>query len=93
MDQSKTSDTGSGMPVSALSADSRVESILVKIENTPTGGRMLGILKPIWTKALESEKRLAWLLDMVVMNIKMMNNQTKTAPVFITFFPTFSDPK
>ena len=29
MDQSKTSDTGSGMPVSALSADSRVESILV----------------------------------------------------------------
>ena len=32
MDQSKTSDTGSGMPVSALSADSRVESILVKIQ-------------------------------------------------------------
>ena len=64
MDHPKTPNGGPKMPVSALSAESIINNAFLKIEETPAGGKMLGIIKPIWTKALESEKRLAWLLDM-----------------------------
>ena len=64
LDQLVRPKVGTKMPVSALSAESMITQTLLKIEETPTGGRLLGVIKPIWTKALESEKRLAWLIDM-----------------------------
>jgi len=64
MDHQKTPNGGPKIPVSALSAESMINTAFMKIEETPDGGKMLGVIKPIWTKALESEKRLAWLLDM-----------------------------
>ena len=51
--------------VSALCAESRLESLSLKIKNTPLGGDLLGIIKPTWLKALESETRIAWLRNML----------------------------
>ena len=54
------------VPMSALSADSKLNSIRLKIDETPVeGGRLLGILEPIWVKAAESEVRIAWLGEML----------------------------
>ena len=53
------------VPVSALCAESRLESLSLKIKNTPLGGDLLGIIKPTWLKALESETRIAWLRNML----------------------------
>ena len=57
------------MPVSAYNADKRIESLQFKIEATPTGGHLIGILQPIWNKALESSIRLDWLEDMIRRNL------------------------
>ena len=53
------------MPVSAHSADNRIIDLQLKITATPEGGRLLGIIQPVWTKAIESEQRLHWLKDMI----------------------------
>jgi len=47
------------VPVSALCAESRIEGISLKIKNTLLGGNLLGIIKPTWFKAMESETRIA----------------------------------
>ena len=46
--------TPSLMPVSAHSADNRILDLQLKITATPEGGRLLGIIQPIWTKAIKS---------------------------------------
>ena len=55
------------MPVSALCAESTLETLRFKLENTPDteGGAVLGIVKPIWRKAMESELRISWLNEML----------------------------
>ena len=54
------------VPLSALSADSKINSIKLMIDETPAmGGKLLGILEPIWVKAAESEVRIAWLGEML----------------------------
>ena len=35
------------VPASALSAESRILEIKLRLQNTPTGGALLGIIKPI----------------------------------------------
>ena len=62
-----TSKTNSYVPLSALCAESTLERIRFKLENTPDteGGTVLGIIKPIWRKAMESELRIAWLNEMI----------------------------
>ena len=57
------------VPVSALCADSRIIEIKLRLQNTPVGGALLGILKPIWKKALESEQRIEWLGRMIDRNL------------------------
>ena len=52
-------------PVSALSAESKILVFKLKIKETLKGGDLLGTVKPIWTKALESELRLSWLQNML----------------------------
>ena len=52
-------------PVSALSAESRILIFKLKIKETLERGGLLGTVKPIWTKALESELRLNWLQSMI----------------------------
>ena len=54
------------MPVSALSAESKILFLRSKIDETPVeGGKLLGIIEPIWVKAAESEVRIAWLGEML----------------------------
>ena len=55
----------SSVPDSALSAESRPSNTILKIQNTPIGGNLLGTIKPTWMKAMESETRIAWLKDML----------------------------
>ena len=58
-------DTFGGMPESTLSVESKLFEIKLRITSTPLGGNLLGVLKPIWTKTLDSEMRLAWLKEML----------------------------
>ena len=54
------------MPASALLTDSTFIELKLKINSTPeTGGSVLGIAKPVWQKALESEMRISWIKDML----------------------------
>ena len=53
------------VPESAHSAESRSSNTILKIQNTPIGGSLLGTIKPTWIKAMESETRIAWLKDML----------------------------
>ena len=53
------------MPVSALCAESKINNLILKITATPEGGKLLGILQPIWTKVVESDMRLKWLGEML----------------------------
>ena len=54
------------VPASVLGTDSTILEIKLKINSTPDrGGTVLGIVKPIWQKVLESEKRVSWLGDML----------------------------
>ena len=53
------------VPASALCADSRIIELKLRLKNTPAGGPLLGIIKPIWKKTLESEQRIEWLKGML----------------------------
>ena len=54
------------VPVSVLSTESTLLELKLKIRSTPAnGGTVLGIMKPVWLKALESEVRVRWLRDML----------------------------
>ena len=53
------------VPLSALSADSKIHQLKCKIDKTPEGGKLLGVLEPIWMKVTESEVRIAWLSEML----------------------------
>ena len=53
------------MPDSALCAEHRVNTAILKIKATPGGGYLLGILQPIWMKAVESDMLLKWLGEML----------------------------
>ena len=54
------------VPVSALYAENAIMELKLKLNSTPDrGGPVLGIIKPIWTKALESELRITWLKNML----------------------------
>ena len=53
------------VPLSALSADSKIHQIKCKVIETPEGASLLGILEPVWTKTAESEVRIAWLTEML----------------------------
>ena len=65
MVHSPTSETPN-MPASALLTDSTLLEIKLKINSTPEeGGSVLGIVKPVWQKALESEMRISWIKDML----------------------------
>ena len=46
------------MPVSALCAESKTNTLISKITATPEGGKLLGTLQPIWRKVTESDIRL-----------------------------------
>ena len=63
------------MPVSAHSADCKIVDLHSKITATPEGGKLQGILQPIWTKAVESEQRLNWLREMIEKNIVVRDIQ------------------
>ena len=53
------------MPDIALCAIDRIEKIKFKIKDTPGGGNLLGILQPVWYKAVESDMRLEWIEEML----------------------------
>ena len=53
------------LPVSAQSADCKFKEICLRLKNTPKGGKLQGIIEPIWNKTMESEQRLIWLEDMI----------------------------
>ena len=55
----------SEVPASVFNTDSTLIELKLKINTTPDGGSVLGILKPIWQKALESEMRMGWLKNML----------------------------
>ena len=58
------------MPVSVLSTESTIFEIKLKINSTPViGGSVLGILKPLWQKAQESEMRIGFLKKMLERDI------------------------
>ena len=59
----KPSKTSCFVPLSTLSVDSKIMELKLKIMSTPEGGSILGIIKPIWMKTLESEQRLTWLKE------------------------------
>ena len=43
------------VPASVLNTDSTILELKLKINSTPvSGGSVLGIVKPVWNKALES---------------------------------------
>ena len=68
-------------PVSAHSAESKIEKYILKIKETLQRGDLLGTVKPIWTKALESECRISWLqvmLDkgLVVRDVQALGRST-----------------
>jgi len=55
----------SRIPDSAHSADTKIETAICKLTATPEGGNLVGVLRPIWIKAVESDMRLRWLRDML----------------------------
>ena len=61
----KELDSVSLTPESALSVENKIEKFKLKITATPEGGRLLGVLQPIWMKAIESDMRLKWLGEML----------------------------
>ena len=65
MVHSPTSETPN-MPASALLTDSTLLEIRLNINSTPEkGGSVLGIVKPVWQRALEGEMRISWSKDML----------------------------
>ena len=54
------------VPASVLCTESTIVELKLKINSTPDiGGNVLGIVKPVWQKALESEVRTSWLRKML----------------------------
>ena len=53
------------VPEIALCAIDRIEKLKLKIKDTPGGGNLLGILQPVWYKAIESDMRLEWIEEML----------------------------
>ena len=49
------------VPSSVINTESTIYELKLKIKSTPIGGSVLGIIKPIWQKAMESEMRVNWL--------------------------------
>ena len=64
-DCSKDQNSVNLLPDTALSAENRIHTAILKITATPEGGNLLGILQPIWIKAVESDMRLEWLSEML----------------------------
>ena len=64
-DCSKDQNSVNLLPDTALSAENRIYTAILKIRATPEGGNLLGILQPIWIKAVESDMRLEWLSEML----------------------------
>ena len=53
-------------PASVLNTESTLLEIKLKIKSTPDiGGSVLGIIKPVWQKTMESEQRISWLKEML----------------------------
>ena len=63
-------------PASALSADSRTKSAIVKIQDTLDRGNLLGTVSPYWQKALESEQRVTWLNKMIERKLVVRDLET-----------------
>ena len=59
------------MPVSVLSTESTILQTKLIINSTPEdeGGSVLGILKPLWLRALESEMRIGFMKKMLERDI------------------------
>ena len=56
----------SNLPSSVLNTDNTIIELKLRIDSTPSqGGSVLGILKPVWQKTMESELRIKWLKDML----------------------------
>ena len=54
------------VPASVLCTESTIVELILKINSTPDiGGTVLGIVKPVWQKTLESEVRTSWLQNML----------------------------
>ena len=63
-------------PASALSADSRTKSAILKIQDTLDRGNLLGTVSPYWLKALESEQRVNWLNKMIEKRLVVRDLET-----------------
>ena len=49
----------SNLPSSVLNTDNTIIELKLRIDSTPSqGGSVLGILKPVWQKTMESELRI-----------------------------------
>ena len=61
------------MPASVLYTESTIIESKLKINSTPKddGGSVLGILKPLWQKALESELRIGFIRNMLERDLVM----------------------
>ena len=60
------------MPASVLYTESAIIESKLKINSTPKdGGSVLGILKPLWQKALESELRIDFIKNMLERDLVM----------------------
>ena len=59
------------MPVSVLSTESTILQTKLSINSTPEdeGGSVLGILKPLWLRALESAMRISFMKKMLERDI------------------------
>ena len=71
MEKSKPPDNPN-LPASVLHTESTILEIRLKINSTPdVGGSVLGILKPLWQKALESELRIDFIKNMLERDLVM----------------------
>ena len=55
----------SQVPNSTCNVEERINYLQLKIQDTPSGGSLIGILQPVWNKAVESDMRLSWLQEML----------------------------
>ena len=49
----------SQVPKSTCNVEERINHLQLKIQDTPSGGSLIGILQPVWNKAVESDMRLS----------------------------------
>ena len=57
--------TLSHVPPTTYNVEDRIRKLQLRIVDTPSGGSLIGILQPIWNKAVESDMRLNWLQEML----------------------------